>query len=419
MRGLRAPLRTYVLGVIFAGAAATAAAAPAAAEATSRELLLAGMLALCAAALRLWPVHLSRKIKFTAEESVVFAGVLALSPPLALLAGAASTLLGVRRSAKVRWYNRAFNAAVAGLATGAAAALYRWLAPEGEILAALPAILAAAATKYLLHTAMVDLAAALQLRRDALRSWWPIHRRDLPHSAALYAVGTLMAPAALAHPWAVPLIALPSVLVVASMRENARLRAQTRAALERLSDLIDLRDPYTHGHSLRVAALAERIAVRLGLTAVQIELIREAARVHDIGKIATPDHVLRKPGPLEDHELPTMREHVEHGREVLRGLFDFWEGADLVYSHHERFDGTGYPRGLRGNELPLEVSIISVADTCDAMTSDRPYRRAMPWEAVRAELLRERGRQWHERPVDALIEIIEEDRAAPAQLASA
>jgi HD-GYP domain-containing protein (c-di-GMP phosphodiesterase class II) len=105
-----------------------------------------------------------------------------------------------------------------------------------------------------------------------------------------------------------------------------------------------------------------------------------------------------------------MRRHTEIGHRLLRRLPEFWEGAELVLSHHERHDGAGYPRGLKGDELPLEVSVISVADTYDAMTTDRPYRKGLAWEVVRAELVRQRGKQWRERPVDSFIEMIDEDR---------
>jgi len=145
---------------------------------------------------------------------------------------------------------------------------------------------------------------------------------------------------------------------------------------------------------------------------VQIDLIREAAFLHDIGKIATPDAVLLKPGGLDPCELEAMHEHAEHGYALLEKLPAFWEGAEFVRSHHERVDGTGYPRGLRGWELPLEVSVIAVADSYDAMTTDRVYRKALPWPAVRAELLRERGRQWHGSVVDAFLAMIEAERAA-------
>ena len=106
-----------------------------------------------------------------------------------------------------------------------------------------------------------------------------------------------------------------------------------------------------------------------------------------------------------------MHEHAQIGHRLLRRLPEFWEGAELVLAHHERHDGKGYPRGLKGDELPLEVSVISVADTYDAMTTDRPYRKALPWSAVRAEMIKHRDTQWRGSVVDAFIAMIEEQRA--------
>jgi len=120
--------------------------------------------------------------------------------------------------------------------------------------------------------------------------------------------------------------------------------------------------------------------------------------------------VLLKAGPLDADEQAEMRRHVDIGHRLLRHLPEFWEGAELVLAHHERHDGKGYPRGLQGDELPLEVSVISVADTYDAMTSDRPYRKGLGWEKVRAELLRCRGAQWREMAVDAFVTMIEDER---------
>jgi putative two-component system response regulator len=211
------------------------------------------------------------------------------------------------------------------------------------------------------------------------------------------------------------LFAIPMVAMLAAMRETARVREQTRNTILELADLIDLRDPYTHGHSQRVADYAERLAKRMKLTSSQIALVRDAARVHDIGKIGTNDMVLLKKGPLDDAERAEMQRHVDIGHRLLRHIPEFFEGAELVHAHHERHDGKGYPRGLAGDELPLEVSVISVADSYDAMTTDRPYRRGMPWPAVRAELLRGRDTQWRGLAVDLFVQMIDEDMAASEQ----
>jgi len=202
--------------------------------------------------------------------------------------------------------------------------------------------------------------------------------------------------------------------VLLALRNIARIEAGTKQAAHALARLIEQRDRYTYGHSQRVADYAERLARAMRMDQVQIDLIREAAFLHDIGKITTPDGVLLKPGALDACEQEVMHAHAEQGYTLLEKLPAFWEGADFVRSHHERVDGTGYPRGLRGWEVPLEVSVIAVADSYDAMTTDRVYRKALPWPVVRAELLRERDRQWHAAVVDAFLAMIDGERTEAA-----
>jgi putative nucleotidyltransferase with HDIG domain len=412
MSRLRWQLRTYIVGVIVAGAAGLGLAALGPRPGATEELLVIAILLGLATVAQIWPVHLSLKVKLTVDDTPLFAAALLLGPFVAILVAAVSALVGLHlRNAKMPWYNRAFTAAVSALATGAAATAYLALVDGTQPLLAQPLpILAAGGARYLTQTALVDIAVALQMKRRPFASFWTLHRRDLAQTTGLYLLGAIAAASAHGQPLALVLFAVPMVAMLITLRDSARVREQTRAAILELADLIDLRDPYTHGHSQRVAALAERLARRLKLQYSQIELIRDAARVHDIGKIGTNDLVLLKAGPLDANEQEEMRRHVEIGHRLLRRLPEFWEGAELVLAHHERHDGKGYPRGLQGDELPLEVSVISVADTYDAMTSDRPYRRGMGWEQVRAELLRCRGTQWREIAVDAFIAMIEDER---------
>jgi putative nucleotidyltransferase with HDIG domain len=411
---LRWPLRVFILAVLGAALVALPTSAAFRADLRTTDTLLLALVTAMAALGQLWPVHLSVKVKMTVDETATFAAGLLLGPFYAMVATAASTLIALHfRGVRTRWYNRGFNTASAVLATGAASTVYWVLAGPDAVLVREPwAILLAAVTKYIVHTGLVDIVVALQVRRNPLVGWWRLHRRLLPYEAALLVLGALAAIAGQSQPWALVLFGVPTAVVLLTLRDSARVREQTKSAILELADLIDLRDPYTHGHSQRVAALAERLARRLRLEYSQIDLIRDAARVHDIGKIGTNDLVLLKPGPLTADEQTEMRRHAEIGHQLLRRLPEFWEGAELVLSHHERHDGAGYPRGLKGDELPLEVSVISVADTFDAMTTDRPYRKGLPWDVVRAELVRQRGRQWRERAVDAFIEMVDEERAA-------
>ena len=414
MSRLRWPIRLYILAVLGAALAALPAGAAFRGDLTTSDTLLLALVTAMAAVGQLWPVHLSVKVKMTVDETATFAAGLLLGPFYAMVVTAASTLIALHfRGVRQRWYNRGFNTAAAVLATGAAATVYVLLAGPGSIVVREPwAILLAAVTNYVVHTALVDVVVALQLRRNPLVGWWRLHRRLVPYETALLLIGALGAIAAQSQPWTLLLFGVPMAVVLLTLRDSARVREQTKTAILELADLIDLRDSYTHGHSQRVADLAGRLAKRLRLDYTQVELIRDAARVHDIGKIGTNDLVLLKPGPLTDEEQKEMRRHTEIGHRLLKRLPEFWEGAELVLSHHERHDGMGYPRGLKGDELPFEVSVISVADSYDAMTTDRPYRKGLGWDAVRAELLRQRGKQWRERAVDSFIEMIDDERRA-------
>jgi len=406
MRTLRPALRSYVAAVIVAGGAVLGLGAFTL-RAGGTDLAIAVLLLGLATAAQLRPVHLTQKTKVTVEDAATFAAALLLDPALAMLVAAGSTALAGLRG-RMSWYNRAFNVSSVIIDTGAAAMTFTLLASgAGPSISTAPAIAVAALVKFAVNSTIVDVAVALQLRRKPLAKWWARHRRDAAQLLSLHVIGAIGAAAASDSALTLALCVAPSALVLLALRNTARIAAGTKQAARALATLIEQRDQYTYGHSQRVADYAERLARAMGMDAVQIELIREAAFLHDIGKIATPDAVLLKPAGLDAGEREVMHEHAEHGYTLLEKLPAFWEGAEFVRSHHERVDGTGYPRGLRGWEVPLEVSVIAVADSYDAMTTDRVYRKALPWPAVRAELLRERGRQWHASVVDAFLAMIE------------
>ena len=166
------------------------------------------------------------------------------------------------------------------------------------------------------------------------------------------------------------------------------------SALEALGEALALKDQETAAHCKRVTAFAIAIARAIGLPADQIRILARGAYLHDIGKISIPDSIFRNPGSLRPDEWVMMRQYCYHGYEICKKVPFLTEVADLVYSHQERFDGTGYPRGLKGDELPVAARIIAVANTLDAITSDRPYRPAQSVEAAKEEITRWSGRQF-------------------------
>jgi cyclic di-GMP phosphodiesterase len=164
--------------------------------------------------------------------------------------------------------------------------------------------------------------------------------------------------------------------------------------LEALGDALDLKDAETEGHSKRVTAFTIALARGAGIPAHQIPIVARGAFLHDIGKMAIPDAILLKPSKLQADEKLVMREHCARGYQMLRKIPFLQEAAEIVYAHQEHYDGSGYPRGLKGEEIPLGARIFAVADTLDAITSDRPYRKAATCAAARLEIKRCAGTQF-------------------------
>ena len=161
-----------------------------------------------------------------------------------------------------------------------------------------------------------------------------------------------------------------------------------------LTGAIEARDPYTRGHSARVTALAEAVARQLGWSDERLASLRVGGPLHDIGKLAVSDEVLRKEGRLDDGELAQIREHPKIGARMLLRMAALRDAIPYVLYHHERWDGHGYPSGKSGEEIPIEARVLAVADAFDAMTSDRPYRRALSRADALAEVERCAGTQF-------------------------
>jgi HD-GYP domain-containing protein (c-di-GMP phosphodiesterase class II) len=175
-----------------------------------------------------------------------------------------------------------------------------------------------------------------------------------------------------------------------------------------LINAIDAKDPYTCGHSDRVGLVAKRLGQELGLDNSECERLYLAGLLHDIGKIGVPDSILCKPGQLSEEEAEMVAEHPQRSGAILQHLSHAIDVLPGVVHHHERYDGKGYPAGLAGEAIPLPARIISVADTYDALTSNRPYRKPLPETKVKAILEEDSGTQWDGRVVNALLTILPE-----------
>jgi response regulator RpfG family c-di-GMP phosphodiesterase len=201
--------------------------------------------------------------------------------------------------------------------------------------------------------------------------------------------------------------------VVAAMKRirglNDDLRSAYDSTLSALMIALDYRDYETQGHSVRVVEYTEHLAKTMGIREPELTDIRRGTMLHDVGKIGIPDAILRKPGPLDTEEWDIMRMHAEFGYRMLKDIPFLAVPSEIVLSHQERWDGSGYPRGLRGEEIPVGARIFAVADAFDAMTSDRPYRKALSYEHARQEIIDFCGVQFDPLVVEAFLRVPRED----------
>jgi HD-GYP domain-containing protein (c-di-GMP phosphodiesterase class II) len=192
-------------------------------------------------------------------------------------------------------------------------------------------------------------------------------------------------------------------------RSNFDLSLAYDATIEGWSRAMDLRDRETEGHTLRVTDLTIQLARMVGIDEDEIPHIRRGSLLHDMGKLGIPDSILYKPGPLNEEEWELMRKHPVFAYEMIAPIDYLKKAIDIPYCHHERWDGSGYPRGLRGEDIPLAARIFAVVDVYDALTSDRPYRSAWSKEKTLDYISSLRGVQFDPQVVDLFFELIESE----------
>ncbi|HDQ93102.1 MAG TPA: PAS domain S-box protein, partial [Synergistetes bacterium] len=225
------------------------------------------------------------------------------------------------------------------------------------------------------------------------------------HWVWVYDRGTIMTRSADGR----PLVMFGIYTDITKMKEaEEKLRRSFGATIEVLTQVVERRDPYTAGHQRRVAALAAEIALAMGMGAEAADEIRMTGYVHDIGKISVPAEILSKPGKLSAIEMNIIKEHPQNGREILQDVEASIPLAEIVHQHHERLDGSGYPRGLRGGDILIEARILAVADVVEAMASYRPYRPALGIEDALEEIEKNRGILYDPDVVDVCLRLFRE-----------
>ncbi|CAN5628702.1 HD-GYP domain-containing protein [soil metagenome] len=349
-----------------------------------------------------------------ATSSLAFIPLLATSmvlPPASSLV-AAGVVIGVSEFAFFRRsvVKAAFNISQVVLAVGLSAVTYTWILGS-EPRANISAIGAIAVVCVFFSANLILSSAGLALYRD--QPFWPTFRDVVGPRGGNLLYDMLSSPFVIMTVavyvsvgiWGVLMLILPLLLLRHSYASRQKLEHSNRDLLHALVKAIETRDPYTSGHSIRVATLAKLIAEDLGLTARKVNRVRTAALLHDIGKIDPAfSAVLLKPYDLTPDERELIQTHSSKGADLLRDMGSMEkEVVSAVRHHHERYDGRGYPDGLKQEEIPLEARIIMMSDSIDAMLSDRPYRAALSVPQVKRELDRCKGSQFDPSLVETVI----------------
>ena len=401
MEAVPARARAYVSGVVLC-ALACLVPLPAVPAPWWAVLLLAVLYGGCEQAAARW--------RFAGTfYPVLLAGAFLLPPPAAALVALPGALLSPVGQ-RPRWLRRVWRAAQLVVGVWVAARVHWALGGRDAVVAsdfpyALVPAGAAVLAFCLVLTALDGGILALAERVPVRRAWRGLLSRSLAPVAVHGLAGLMMAVL-----WRSPYGPVAALLVLVPMcvswwvfAQYHRERAAHQATIRALVQAVDIKDGYTRGHSERVGQASMMIARELGMDEGRVEVLRFAGILHDVGKLGVPTRLLRKDGPLTADERRVIELHPEYGHEMVRGISFLGEARAAVLHHHERLDGSGYPYGLLGNQIPESARVVAVADAFDAMTSTRSYRRARPVDVALEELERCAGAQFDPRMVAALV----------------
>jgi diguanylate cyclase (GGDEF)-like protein/putative nucleotidyltransferase with HDIG domain len=427
MRSLPVKARLYVGAVILAGAALLVLQGR---HATFDQPVLFLSLLVLSSLTSAFKVNLPLAkggSTMSVSYAIDFTSLILLGPHATMLVGVASawSQCTFRMQEKNPAYRTLFSMACLAITIQAAGFVYVTLGGVPGTLASTAAevakpLIGAATTYFIGNTLLIALAIGLTTREPVVRVWY----ENFLWSAPSYFVGAgvaLGAAWALIHSgiWISLLLAAPLYLTYYTYkvylgridderRHVAEMADLHLATIEALALAIDAKDQTTQAHIRRVQLYAAGMAAALGMPENEIQGVKTAALLHDIGKLAVPEHILSKPGPLTQEEFQKIRVHPQVGAEIISAVPFPYPVAPLILSHHERWDGKGYPRGLKGDEIPLGARILSVVDHFDAMTSDRPYHKAMSNEAAIALLNQEKGKALDPTVLETFIRMLPE-----------
>ncbi|MFJ8534596.1 HD-GYP domain-containing protein [Streptomyces sp. NPDC093591] len=351
---------------------------------------------------------------------VLLAGAFLLPPPAAALVAVPGALLSPAGQRPL-WTRRIWRAAQLAVAVWAAARVHGALDGQDAVATGqFPCVLLSAGGAVLTFCLVLTaLDAGILTVAEPVRvprAWRGLFLRSLAPIAVHGLAGLMMAVL-----WRSPYGSVAALLVLLPMcvsgwvfAQYHRERAAHQATIRALVQAVDIKDGYTRGHSERVGQASMMIARELGLADERVEVLRFAGILHDVGKLGVPTRLLRKNGPLTPDERRVIELHPEYGHEMVRGISFLGEARAAVLHHHERLDGSGYPYGLRGSQIPESARVVAVADAFDAMTSTRSYSRARPVSVALGELAKCAGSQFDPRMVTALAKAVDQYGWHPA-----
>jgi len=344
--------------------------------------------------------------------AVVYASILLYGAEVGQWVAAIGTIGPIDLSGKVAPVKILFNRSALALSAYAAGRVYQLLGGtpsyQGPQAGLLPLVVCGLVYS-LINTSLVVLAVSLQVGANPLGIWNTEFRWAVPSLLALVPLSIVLANAyASMGVGAAAVFFVPLLLARYSFKRYIDLRETYLQTMKALMAVLDAKDPCTHGHSERVARYAVAIGRRMNLPEEDVELLEYVGILHDVGKIGIRDCILKKPGKFTEEEYMEMKRHTDIGSRIIEHIRLLGKGAGWVRHHHERYDGAGFPDGLKGEEIPLGARIIAAADAFDAMTSDRPYKKAYTLEQAKAEMLANSGTQFDPRIVEVFIEYLNE-----------
>jgi HD-GYP domain-containing protein (c-di-GMP phosphodiesterase class II) len=349
----------------------------------------------------------------TLSFAVHLSAIILLGVEQAVCVTIISTLI-VETVLKKPWYKKIFNAGQYGITVLISGLLFEFLklSPEGvtiNILADIPAIFVSSTAYILLNSFFVSVIIYLTIKDKFIDIFLTDFKVVISYFYSLVcisvAVSYIYNPD---RPFTILIMVPPLILMDQSVRRYYRLQSEAKSTLTVLAQIIDQRDKYTYEHSSRVAKYAKEISEQLNISSNETVVIETAGLVHDLGKISIEDKIINKDGKLTDEEYNLIQAHPMTGYRLLENIHPYRKSAQYVLYHHEKFGGGGYPINISGYSIPLGARILAVADSYDAMTSDRSYRKALAQSKAVSELIRGSGTQFDPVVVNAFIEVLKD-----------